>query len=149
MTTATFDDWVLGCQRAGPADKPVRVCEVGQTVRAQGRQEAVARVAIGRLSKSDPLRFATLLPPNVSFPSSVRVALNDSDPLALDLPWRRCLTGFCQADGELGEAVLKAWRGTADAGQITFKDATGRSVTVPLSFKGLAPALDALAKEIP
>jgi hypothetical protein len=42
---------------------------------------------------------------------------------------------------------MTRWRGQTDPGQLTFKDAAGRDQSLPLSFRGLAQALDALAKE--
>ncbi|MCW6507584.1 invasion associated locus B family protein [Hyphomicrobiales bacterium BP6-180914] len=147
MTTASFDDWMLRCQRAGTPEKPVRLCEVAETVQLQGQPGPIARVAIGRLSKSDPLRFTVLLPPNVSFPSVIRVGLGDKDPAPLELAWRRCLPGTCVGEAEIHDETLKLWRSATEPGRIVFKDSGNRDIVVPLSMKGLAPALDALAKE--
>lgn len=146
LTTATYGDWVLRCQRLG-GEGAGRVCEVSQTIQAQGQAAPVAQIALGRLPGQEGLRMTVLLPANVSFPSSVRVGEVKDASRGLDLAWRRCIPGACVADGAATDAVLAAWRKAEDAGRIGFKDADGREVAVSLSLRGLGPALDALGKE--
>lgn len=145
MTTASFGDWVLRCQKL-PQNAAGRVCEVAQTMQVQGQNAPVAQFAIGRASKSEPLRATAVVPPSVSFPSNVQVAL-DKDASPLELDWRRCLPGACFADLVVKEDQLKRWRTATETGRLIFKDASSREVAIPLSFQGLGPALDALAKE--
>ena len=145
-TSAIFGDWTLRCQRIEDGDKAQRLCEVAQTIQVQNRREPIAQVALGRVSATAPLRVTAVLPPNVSFPSTVGIAAGDKDPPAVELGWRRCVPGGCFADAPASDEVLRGWRGLTTLGRITFKDAEGRTVAVPLSFRGLAQALDALAK---
>lgn len=42
--------------------------------------------------------------------------------------------------------LLQHWRAQTTQGQLRFKDSAGRDVALPFSFRGLAQALDALAK---
>jgi len=144
-TIASYGDWVLRCQRVDTAGKTARVCEVAETIQVQGQAAPIAQLAIGRLSPGEPLRITIVVPPAVTFPSSVRVDAKNGAPLNLE--WRRCLPGGCFADAVLKDDVLARWRSLSDAGQLTFKDAAGQDVTLPLSFRGLAQALDALPKE--
>lgn len=145
-TTASFGDWVLRCQRIGEGDAGPRICEVGQSMQAQGQRAPIAQIAIGRLAAGEPLRVTVVLQPDLSFPSSVQVTGDNTGPM-LDLAWRRCLPGGCFADAVAKDDLLKRWRGLTEPGRIVFKSAAGRDVAIPLSFRGLAPALDALAKE--
>jgi len=144
-TIASYGDWVLRCQRVETAGKGARVCEVAEAIQVQGQAAPIAQLAIGRLSPGEPLHVTVVVPPAVSFPSSVRVDAKNSAPLTLE--WRRCLPGGCFADAVLKDDALARWRGLSDAGQLTFKDAAGQDVTLPLSFRGLSQALDALARE--
>jgi len=146
VTTASFGDWTLRCQRI-ESPKPARICEVAQVLQAQGQQTPIAQIAIGRISASDPLRVTAVMPVSVSFPSSVQITLGDKDAKALDLPWRRCIPTGCMADAAPGDDLLKQWRKASEAGRIVFRDAAGRDLALPLSTRGLDPALDALAKE--
>ncbi|GJD45616.1 hypothetical protein AFCDBAGC_3490 [Methylobacterium cerastii] len=145
-TTASFGDWILRCQRGG-GDKPVRICEAAQTMQVQGQAQPIAQIAIGRVSSGEPLQVTAILPPNVALPSSVRVLTDQKDTAGFELAWRRCLPGGCVAEAGVREEVLRRWRGAAEPGRITFKNAASQDVAIPLSFHGLAQALDALAKE--
>ena len=154
MTTATFGDWVLRCQRAGEGEKTERLCEVAQAmqVQVQGQAAPIAQVAIGRVGR-EPLRVTAVLPVAVSFPSTVQIQTGVEPAIAkgpppLDLAWRRCLQSGCFADAAPTEDVIKRWRNTSEPGRILFKDAAGREATISLSLRGLPQALDALAKEI-
>lgn len=152
-TAASYGDWVLRCQRVGGGSQ--QVCEVGQSMRVNGQATSVAQLAISRPPGQDGLRVTVLLPPSVTFPSPVRVGeaswvgaetAKEADQ-GVDLPWRRCLPGGCVADGPVQEPVLQMWRKAEEAGRIGDGDAEGREIAVPVSFLGLGPALDALARE--
>jgi invasion protein IalB len=145
-TTANYGDWVVRCQHSGDAATGQRVCEVAQILQMQGGQGPVAQIAVGRPTAADPLRLTIVLPPNVSFPSSPRMAVDDKDARPADLTWRRCLPGGCFADIEIKDDLLQRWRSQNAQGIIKFKDSAGRDITLPFSFRGFAQALDALAK---
>ncbi len=145
-TTASYGDWVLRCQRGGPAEKPVRVCEAMQSMQVQGQNQPIAQIAIGRAGTAEPLQVTTILPPNVIFPSSVRVQSDDKDP-GTELAWRRCLPGACAASAPAKDDAIKRWRAATGSGRIVFRNAGGQEVAIPLSWRGLPQALDALAKE--
>ncbi len=146
-TTAAFGDWVMRCARQGEGAAVVRICEVSQTIQVQGQQRPLAQVAFGRVQRTDPMKLTAVLPSNVSFPSVVRVTVEDKDPQPFDLVWRRCIPGACIADAEPNAGTLQRFRARTEPASLTFKDAGGRDVAIPLSMRGLAQALDALAKE--
>lgn len=145
-TSATFGDWVLRCQRVGEGDRTRKLCEVAQIVQLPNQSAPVAEVALGRPPGEPALHLTAVLPANVSFPSSVQFASSDKVPRGTDLQWRRCLPGGCFADTVASDDSVKAWRTSTDAGRLTFKDAGGHDVALPISFRGLAQALDAFAK---
>jgi invasion protein IalB len=145
-TTAAYGDWVVRCQRIGQGAASQHVCEAAEIIQTQGAQGPIAQIAIGRVTAADPLRLTLVLPPNVSFPSTPRMSAEEKDPHPLDLNWRKCLPGGCFADIEFKDDVLQRWRAMNGQGAISFKDSAGRDISVPFSFRGLGPALDALAK---
>jgi invasion protein IalB len=145
-TTANYGDWTMRCRRLGEGAARRRICEVAQSIQTPGAQGPLAQIAIGRVAPNDPLRVTVVLPPDVSFPSSPRVAIDDKDPAPVDLVWRRCLSGGCFADAEIKDEALRRWRALSGRGSITFLDAAGHAIPVPMSFRGLDAALDALAK---
>jgi invasion protein IalB len=142
QTTATYGDWVLRCVRP---EKGPHVCEVVQSMVVQGHQQPVAQVAVG-YDKKD-LRFTMLVPPAISFSRGPTLGVANASAPHFDLAWRRCLPNGCFADVTVGSELLKLLRSRTEPMQIDFKDAGEREVKLPLSMRGLVPALDALAKE--
>ncbi|TGE00516.1 invasion associated locus B family protein [Methylobacterium nonmethylotrophicum] len=150
VTTASFGDWVLRCQRLGEGEKATRVCEVSQAIQVQGQAGPLAQLALGRVGGEAGLHLTVVVPVSVSFPSSVRVGLEEKEgreSAGMDLGWRRCIPAGCVADDVVREEALKRWRTSSEAGRLLFKDAAGREVAIPVSFRGLDPALSALARE--
>ncbi len=146
VTTASFGDWTLRCQRI-EGSRAQRVCEVAQVLQAQGATGLRWRRSRSAALRRRPLRVTAVMPVSVSFPSSVQIALGEKDAQPLDLPWRRCLPTGCFADAVLPDEAAKLWRKANEAGRIVFRDAAGRDLVLPLSTRGLDPALDALARE--
>ncbi len=145
-TSATYGDWVLRCSRNGDAPTAPRVCEIVQSFQIQGQQGLYAQLAIGRVSPKDPLKITVVMQPNVSFPSSIKLSIDEKDTQPIDLGWRRCLPGGCFADAEVKDDDLKRWKTQTGNGRLLFKDGAGRDVPLPFSFRGLPQALDGLAK---
>lgn len=146
-TTASFADWTLRCERPGQIANAPRVCEVAQSINVQGQQQPIAQIAIGRIQRTDPLRFTIVLPNNVLLTLVPKFATEETGGQLVDTVWQRCLPGGCVADTVLKDDVLKRLKARTDPGRIEFKDAVGRDVKLPFSTRGLAQALDALAKE--
>ena len=144
ITTATYADWIVRCQRANDAPQATRQCEVAQTVQAQ--QATILQMAFARANAKQPFRLVVIVPVNISFPSALRVSIDDKDPSRIDLNWRNCTSGGCIAEANIAEVVLKLWRAQTEHGRVQIKDAAGRDVAIPFSFRGLSQALDALAK---
>lgn len=144
MTTATYADWTVRCQRATDAPQAPRQCEVAQTVQAQ--QVTILQMAFARTNPKQPYRLVIVVPDDISFPSTPRASINDKDPSPVELAWRNCTRTGCAAETNISEEQLKRWRAQAERGRVQIKDAAGRDTTIPFSFRGLAEALDALAK---
>lgn len=158
-TSAAYGDWVLQCQREG-AQVAGPSCELRQVVLGEG-QRPIAQLAIARLSAQAPLKVAVVLPTHASFAEAPRLAAGEAGAAGtasaaaeavVSLVWRRCLPVGCFADGDLAEAVTRQWRsqapGPAQAqaatGRLVFQDGSGRAVALPVSFRGVGEALDAL-----
>jgi invasion protein IalB len=126
-------------------EQPQQVCEVAQSLEVKG-QGVVAQIALGRLPGKSPMRMTIVLPPNISLASGVRVGLGDKDENAAELAWKRCLPGGCVAEMDIRDDVLRLWRAQAGAGQIRYVLASAQPLSLGFSFRGLAVALDNLAK---
>lgn len=145
-TSASYGDWVLRCQRLGEPGKERRICEIAQTIQVQGQQTVLAQVAMGRVQPGDPMRLTVVVPSNISLPGFVRIFADDKQAEGFDLAWRRCTPGGCFADAEIKDDMVLKMRARTDKGRLQFKDSTGRDIALPFSLRGLAQALDALAK---
>jgi invasion protein IalB len=144
-TTATYEDWVLQCQVEAGA-QPRKACDIAQVTQLQGRNTPFSRIAVLRPVKGQAIKLVVQVPVNVSFSAHVRIQLNDSDP-GLAVPFTRCTPAGCFAEVELRDDVVHRFRTAAEPGKLTFKNANGQEVAVPISFKGFGPAFDSLAKE--
>lgn len=145
QTTATYEDWIVRCETVqGP---PVRKsCEMVQYTQAKNGQGVISQVAIGRISKTDPLKVVVQLPVGIWLPSGVKVVADAKDA-GLLATFKRCLPQACFADVDIGNDTLRRYRTTTEQGQLQFKDGNQKDTTLPVSFKGFGTALDALAKE--
>jgi invasion protein IalB len=142
-TTATFGDWVMRCNRIDNGS--TTSCEVAQTLQVQG-QGPIAEIAFGRPpGKDTPMHVVVVLPNNVTFAGPVQMSIDEKDK-PVELTYRRCLPAGCFADADGSDDILAKWRSQTGRGRLAFKDGTNRDIVLPFSFRGLAPALDAMAK---
>jgi invasion protein IalB len=148
QTTATYTDWVVQCQtQAGPP--PQKLCDmaqVTQVTQGQGKGAPFSRVAIAHPLKGQPVKLVVQVPTNASFATSVRIQTGDDDP-GLTAPFARCLPIGCFADFDMKEETLRKFRAASGAGKLSFADAGGHDVAVPMSFNGFGQAYDALERE--
>ena len=145
QTTAVFADWTLRCTRAvaGPVQQ---FCEVVQNIQREDRP--VAQIAVGRPAKGQPMQLTVLVPPSVSFGTPALLSTGrNGDAAVVEMVWSRCLPAGCIAGGVLADDALTRLRGWVEPGRITFQDGEGRAAALPFSPRGLAQALDALARE--
>lgn len=145
-TSATYGDWILRCSRVGDGAQAQRVCEVVLPFQIQGQQGIFAQLAIGHVGPKDPLKITLMMAPNVSFPSSVKLMVDEKDQQPIELNWRFCVAGGCRADTEAKDDEIKRWKAQTGNGLLQFKDSAGQEIKMPVSLRGLAQALDGLAK---
>ena len=105
-----------------------------------------SRIAVGRPAKDHLVKLVVQLPVNASFATAVRVHTSDTDP-GMAAPFARCVPGGCFAEFDLKEETLRKLRAASGVGKLSFADAGGHDIAVPLSFNGFAQAYDALLKE--
>lgn len=144
-TTASYGDWVVQCQTmTGPPAK--EVCDMAQVAQLQGKNLPFSRVAVAHPEKGQPVKLVVQVPVNVSFNTNVRVQTADSDP-GIAAPFTNCTPNGCFAIFDLKDDALKKLHAAASVGKLSFADAGGHEISVPISFKGFGEAYDALAKK--
>jgi invasion protein IalB len=144
-TTATYSDWIVQCQTL-PGPPQQKFCEMNQTSQVQGKNIPFSRVGIAHPVKGQPLRIVVQVPVNVSFATSLRIQTADADP-GITAPFTRCVPGGCFVEFELKDEELRKLRAASGSGKLSFADAGGHEISVPLSFNGFAQAFDALTKQ--
>jgi invasion protein IalB len=144
-TTATYGDWVVQCVTT---DKPPakESCDMAQVTQLKGKNVPFSRVAVFHPGKSQPVKLTVQVPVNASFAAEVRIKTADTDP-GVAAPFARCTPNGCFAEFDLKDDVLRKFRAATSVGKLSFADAGGHAVDIPISFKGFGQAFDALAKK--
>ena len=145
--TQQINDWILTCRKVDASQQGVQSCEIVQTVIVNGQKAPFAQIAIGKPKAEMPIQITVLVPQNVSFPSVVKVMVDDKDKSPTELAWARCLPVGCFANANLKDDVQKKLSALETQGRVIFKAGNGQDIVMPISFKGLKGALEALAKE--
>ena len=146
-TTASYANWILTCQtQPGPPSQ--KACEMGQMVQAQAQGKTVpfSLVTVRHPVKGQPIKLVIQVPTSITVSTNVHIQTANADP-GVTAPFARCVPTGCFADFDLKDDTLKKFRAASGNGKITYADATGHDVVVPLSFSGFSPAFEALAKE--
>jgi len=134
------------CATTGsPSTKTCDMAQV-QVAEVQGKKLPFSRLAVLRPVKGQPVRLIIQVPVNISLSKKVLVQTADADP-GVEAPFARCVQTGCFADLDLQVDAFKKFRTAPGPGKLSFADAGGHAIVIPLSFKGFAPAFDALAKE--
>lgn len=142
-TTSTYDDWTVRCVTL--TDKVAdRHCDMEQIAEMSGKNVPVSRVAIPQPVNGKPVTMVVQLPVNVWLPAGIKLFLTDKDP-GLAGKFTRCVPGGCFAQIAVNNAAIGKFRTATKPGKIVFKNAVGREVGIPVSFKGFAHAFAALA----
>lgn len=145
-TAASFGDWVLRCEAAVAPVK--RICEVAQIIAPQGQTTPIAQVALGKVTANESSRLTVMLSPNIAISAKPQISVAKSGGMSVELSWQSCTPGGCFATGAITDDTIRIFSTQTEPGRVLFKDATGRDVALPLSFRGLTQALAALAKEM-
>ena len=144
-TTASYQDWTLRCEiREGTP--PVKNCELVQSTSAQGQTNPLTQIAVGRASKTEPVKMVFQVPVNILIPANLTFVFDDKDKPVV-VAFRQCIPAGCFADMELSNDMVKKLRTRTAQGHFDFKDAAQRAAAIPVSFKGFGEAYDALLKE--
>jgi len=145
QTTATYGDWVLQCVANG-SPPPEQICDMAQVTQVQGKNIPFSRVAVAHHDKGQPVKLIVQVPVNASFSTQVHIQTTDDDPGVI-APFANCNPAGCFAEFDLRDDLLKKLYDASGVGKVSFADAGGHNITVPLSFNGFAQAFDALGKK--
>ena len=143
-TTAAYDDWTVSCTTTGEANG--KSCEAFSIQMIGNPPTPTSQITIKRAAKSEPFKVFIQVPANVWLESGVRFVYDDKEP-GLVAAFRWCIPARCLADADLNDAALKKLRARTEPGHVELKDAAQHDISLPVSFKGFAPALDWMEKQ--
>lgn len=150
-SAATYDDWMASCAIV-QAPQNQKLCELTQVETAQspqggvqGQQIPVGQITIARPAKDKPYKISFQVPSNAWLQTGVKL-VPGSGTSSMLAPFRWCTPTRCLADTDLTDAAISDWRNQTQPGQIQYKDASQHDVSLAVSFKGFAPALDWMEK---
>lgn len=142
-TSATYNDWVVRCQKDAGASK--KSCVMDQVTQVKGKNEAFSRIAVAAPVSGRPINLEVQLPVNVLLRAPLVIRTDDADA-GFSAPFDHCVPAGCFAEFDVKDEIVKKLRAAEGVGKATFKDSTGHDVAVPVSFKGFREAFDALGK---
>lgn len=143
-TTATYDDWVVRCERTELAGG-TKVCEAAQTLQIGTQQQGlVAQVVFGKIKSDAPLRLVLQLPVGVWLPAGAQLTVGDNAK-PISAGFKFCIRA-CIADVDLTAPEAASLSTATGSAAITFQDRNQQQVTIPVSLKGLSAALVARDK---
>ncbi len=119
---------------------------MAQVTKLRGKNVPFSRVAIAQPERRKPIKLVVQVPVNVSLATKVRIRTSDGDA-GIAAPFVRCMPAGCFAEFAFKEDILRKLRAAAGGGKLSFANASGGEIVVPLSFNGFAEAFDALARE--
>jgi invasion protein IalB len=143
--TATYDDWMISCVTQAEKDSK-KTCEVVQLQGVQGQPNAVFQITISRPDPGKNFKIFFQVPANVWLDTGIKLVTEEGKESVLPSTFRWCIPARCLADAELTEPFLKKLRDQPKPGLVVYKDAAQHDVSIPVSFKGLPQALDAMVK---
>jgi invasion protein IalB len=142
LTTATYDDWTVACRTAKENETN---CEMTQFQTIKGQKNPVGQVTFARTTKDGPVILVVQIPPTLWMETGVKFVFDEKDPgFPVTVKW--CAPSRCLAQIELSKDQIAKLKARTDQASIDYKEATQREVTLPVSFKGFAPAFEAIQK---
>jgi invasion protein IalB len=142
--TSTYDDWTVSC--VNPLPPAAKTCEMVQSQSIKGQSNPVGQITISRPAKNQPFKFFFQVPANAWFQTGIKFVAQPEQP-ALVADFRWCLPSRCLADVELSETAVSKFGSYTAPGSEQYKDAAQHDVSLPVSFKGFAPAFDWMQKQ--
>jgi invasion protein IalB len=149
--STAFDNWELTCAtRTDKDNKTVRGCEVRTTIVVQDEKTKQAGVAallaIGQTAGSSTLTAAVQVPISAALKVPVKLTGSDGQPI-VELTYAACQAQVCQATATITPEQLTALKGVGEKLTLVYDNLAGQTVKIDTNTKGMAAALDALAKE--
>lgn len=134
-----FQDWLVRCQ----AVKDNAGCGMSQQILDQRARQPILQLHLARAPSGSGHQLVVVLPLGVTVPSGIALQIGD---LKRNVAFAQCLPGGCVAPLGADAALIDKMR-TATDGRVGVVDRAGKTVAVPFSLKGFAPAFEKMESE--
>ncbi len=145
-TTAIYGDWTVNCSTVGESDAKRKICESVQIIRVRPSNQAIAKIAIGKLPEADEVTIViqTLAGVWLRDPVVFAASAQEGAP-SVEASYTRCLNGACFAEAVLPTSMISALIGAPDAASalMTYTGRQRTNLRIDVSLDGFAAALAA------
>ncbi|MBL8780808.1 MAG: invasion associated locus B family protein [Alphaproteobacteria bacterium] len=129
-----FEAWLVRCQTV----KDNVGCGMSQQILDQRSRQPVLQLHLGRAVSGEGHQLVAVLPLGVAVPPGIVIQIGETKR---NVAFTQCLPGGCVAPLPVDAALLGLLKSGKD-GRIGVVDRGGKTVVVPFSLKGFAPAFD-------
>jgi invasion protein IalB len=134
-----FEAWLVRCETAG--DKAG--CGMSQRVMDQRSSRPVLQLHLGRAPKGEGHQLVAVLPLGVSVPQGIAIEIGKTKR---NVAFTQCLPGGCVAPLAVDQALAETMKAGGE-GRVGVVDREGKTVAVPFSLKGFAPAFKKMEEQ--
>jgi invasion protein IalB len=140
-TAATFgfQDWLVRCQ----AVKDKVGCGMSQQILDQQSHQPLLQLHLAGAPSGTGHQLVVVLPLGVSVPSGILIQIGD---LKRNVAFTQCLPGGCVAPLVADDDLIDKMKSSPD-GRVAVADRTGKTVAIPFSLKGFAPAFEKMESQ--
>lgn len=140
-----FNDWRLVCET--PAKGGKKQCEVFQRVtwsKEKGQGIALTTlVHMGKNKEKDVTMIRVVTPLGTLLTAGMAIKIDDGKQIKV--PYLQCLPGGCLVDMVFDPEMMDKMK-KGKTMFVAYRAPNGKDATLPVSLKGFAPALDAMAQ---
>lgn len=139
QTSENYGDWTVRC--VARTDLPP--CDMIQVATTTGTNEQVMRFSIAHAGKEETYGVQILVPLGVLVSGGVLVRIDDKTDVD-GLKFTRCEAAGCFIEALMGSDKLAPLR-RGEKGVVAVLNRNGEPLAMPVSLKGFAAAMDAMA----
>jgi invasion protein IalB len=116
---------------------------MSQQILDQRTRQSVLQLHLGRAPSGKGYNMVVVLPLGVTVPSGIAIQIGDAKR---NVAFTQCLPGGCLAPLAVDDALLAKMKSTQE-GRVGVVDRVGKTVAIPFSLKGFAPAFEKMESQ--
>ncbi len=140
-TSATFgfENWLVRCQTTDGKSG----CGMSQQILDQRARRPVLQLILAGVSNGEGYQLVVVLPLGVTVPPGAVIQVGE---LKRNVAFVQCLPAGCIAPLDADAELLDAMK-TTEEGRVGVVDRIGKTIAIPFSLKGFAPAFEKMEEQ--